>query len=73
MCVAAKIPGNLHFLNCFLGSPLNFDKEKWYCMYIEQFVKNDVFLIFCHDFTTPISNLVICIFCIAIKLEVANQ
>ena len=26
-------------------------------MYIEQFLKNDVFLIFCHNFVTPISNL----------------
>ena len=29
-----------------LGSPLNFDKEKWYYMYIEQFLKNDVFFLF---------------------------
>ena len=28
MCLAAKILGNLHFLIVFLGSPLNFDKEK---------------------------------------------
>ena len=41
------------------GSPLNFDKEKWYCMYVEQFVKIGVFFIFCHNFVTPISNLVI--------------
>ena len=30
----------------FLGSPLNFDKEKWYFMYIEQFLKNDIFWFF---------------------------
>ena len=45
MCLAAKILGNLHFLIVFLGSPLNFDKEKWYYMYIEQFLKINVFLI----------------------------
>ena len=56
--MAAKIFGNLHFL-FFLGSPLNFDEEKWYYMYIEQFLKNDVFFIFCHNFMTRISNLVI--------------
>ena len=58
-CVAAKVLGNLHFL-LFFGFPINFDKEKWYYMYIEKFLKNDVFLMFCHNFVTSISNLVIC-------------
>ena len=44
-CVAAKIIGNLHFCSCFFGgSPLNFDKEKWYYIYIAQIRKNDSFL-----------------------------
>ena len=41
MCVAAKILEICIF--CFFGFPLNFDEEKWYCMYIEQFLKNDIF------------------------------
>ena len=49
------------FLYCFFfgGSPLNFDKGRWYYTYIEQFLKNDRFLMFSHNFVTPISNLVI--------------
>ena len=57
MCVAAKILEICIF--CFFGFPLNFDEEKWYYMYIEQFLKNDVSFIFCHNFMTRISNLVI--------------
>ena len=58
--VAAKILRNLHiFILSFLGSPLNFDKEKWYYTYIEQFLKDDKFFIFSRNFVTPISNLVI--------------
>ena len=45
-CAAAKILGSLHFFIVFVGSPLNFDKEKWYYMYTDQFLRNDVFLIF---------------------------
>ena len=45
--------------NVFLGSLLNFDKEKWYYMYTEQILKNDVFFIFCHNFVTLILNLVL--------------
>ena len=30
----------------FLDSSLNFDKEYWYYMYIEQFLKNNVFRFF---------------------------
>ena len=55
MCVAAKI---LEILQVFLGSPLNFDTEKWYDMYIEQFLKNDA-VIFCHNSMTTTLNLVI--------------
>ena len=55
MCVAAKI---LEILQVFLGSPLNFDTEKWYDMYIEQFLKNDA-VIFCHNSMTLTLNLVI--------------
>ena len=40
-CVAAKILVNLRGFFVFLGSPLNFDKEKWYYTYNEQFLKND--------------------------------
>ena len=56
MCQATKILGNLHFFYCFFlgGSPLNCDKEKWYCIYTEQFQKNNEILIFCHNFVTPI-------------------
>ena len=37
-CVAAKILRNMLFF-FYCGSPLNFDKEKWYYMYIEQFLE----------------------------------
>ena len=57
--IAAKILGNSHFLLFFGGLSLNFDKEKWYYIVIEQFLKNDVFFNICHNFVTPISNLVI--------------
>ena len=40
-------------------SPLNFDEEKWYYMYIKRFLKNDVFFIYRHNFVNPIANLVI--------------
>ena len=47
MCVAAKILINLLFFVLFFWSfPLNFDKEKWNYMYIEQFLENGVFFIF---------------------------
>lgn len=48
VCVAAKILENLHFLLFFVlfCFPFNFDKEKWYCMYIEQLLKNNGFFIF---------------------------
>ena len=50
-CVAAKI-WKFAFFYCFLGFPLNFDKEKWYYMYIKRFLQNDAFLVFCHNFVT---------------------
>ena len=37
-CVAAKILRNMLFF-FYCDSPLNFDKEKWYYMYIEQFLE----------------------------------
>ena len=39
---------NLYFLLFFGGgvSPLNFHEGKWYYMFTEQFLKNNVFLIF---------------------------
>ena len=43
----------------FGGSLLTSDKEKWYYMYIEHFLKTDAFFIFRHKFVTLISNLVL--------------
>ena len=58
--VIKKSEQQLKYLHLFFGGfPLNFDKEKWYYMYIEKFLKNDVFLVFCHNFVTPILNLVL--------------
>ena len=48
--VVAKILMELYIFLFVLGSPLNFDKEKWYYKYIEEFLKNYVLLIFLPQF-----------------------
>ena len=57
--VGAKILRKFALFNCFFRFPIKFDKEKWYYMYIKQLLKHDAFLIFCHNFVVPISNLVV--------------
>ena len=34
----------------------------WYYIYIKQFLKDDVLLIFCHSCVTPILNLATCFY-----------